>query len=176
MAEIYQRTNDATDGDSGKTKAYLVGGGIASLASAAYLLRDGHIPGENIHILEESDQIGGSMGAHGSPETGYIMRGGRMFDEEAYTCTYDLLSFIPSLSDPNKTVKEEMFEFNKKITSSSKSRLVKNGKKVDVSGHCGKHLQKSSLTLADHPFSMIIGMNQNGNRLPLHFEIRPSST
>jgi oleate hydratase len=56
-----------------------------------------------------------------------------MFDEEAYTCTYDLLSFIPALSDPNKTVKEEMFDFNQKITSSSKSRLVAHGEKVDVS-------------------------------------------
>ena len=32
-------------------KAYLVGGGIASLASAAYLIRDGGIPGENIFHL-----------------------------------------------------------------------------------------------------------------------------
>ncbi len=100
---------------------------------AAYLIRDGHIPGKNIHIFEEADQTGGSMDAHGSPETGYIMRGGRMFDEEAYTCTYDLLSFLPSLSDPNKTVKEEMFAFNQKITSSSQSRLVAHGGKVDVS-------------------------------------------
>jgi oleate hydratase len=133
MVDRYQRTNGTADGNTGNTNAYLVGGGIASLASAAYLLRDGHIPGKNIHIFEESDQIGGSMDAHGSPETGYIMRGGRMFDEEAYTCTYDLLSFLPSLSDPNKSVKEEMFDFNKKITSSSKSRLVAHGEKVDVS-------------------------------------------
>lgn len=70
MTEMYRRTNSATNGDSEKTNAYH--------------LRDGHIPGKNIHIFEESDQTGGSMDAHGSPETGYIMRGGRMFDEEAY--------------------------------------------------------------------------------------------
>ncbi len=133
MAEMYQRTNSATDGDMGKTKAYLVGGGIASLASAVYLIREGHLPGKNIHIFEESELVGGSLDGQGSAETGYIFRGGRMFDEEAYTCTYDLLSSIPSLSDPNKTVKEEIFEFNKKIKSYSKSRLVENGKKVDVS-------------------------------------------
>lgn len=113
--------------------AYLVGGGIASLASAAYLIRDGNIPGINIHILEESGQNGGSMDAHGSAEKGYIMRGGRMFDEEAYTCTYDLLSFIPSLVHPSKSVKEEMFEFNVENKSNSKSRLVENGEKTDVS-------------------------------------------
>jgi myosin-crossreactive antigen len=33
-------------------KVYLVGGGIASLASAAYLIRDGGVPGENILIFE----------------------------------------------------------------------------------------------------------------------------
>lgn len=121
--------------DLGKTNAYLVGGGIASLASAAYLIRDGHIPGQNIHIFEESDQTGGSLDAHGTPEQGYVMRGGRMFDEEAYTCTFDLLSFIPSLSDSQKTVKDEFFEFNETFRSHSRSRLVANGRKVDVSSH-----------------------------------------
>src|SRR5260370_459344 len=33
-------------------KIYLVGGGIASLAAAAFLIRDGDIPGHNITILE----------------------------------------------------------------------------------------------------------------------------
>ncbi len=120
-------------GDSKSRKAYLVGAGIASLASAAYLIRDGNISGKDIHILEESGQMGGSMDAHGSPEKGYTMRGGRMFDEEAYTCTYDLLSFIPEAVDPMKSVKEGMFDFNEKVKSHSNCRLVENGKKVDVS-------------------------------------------
>jgi oleate hydratase len=92
--------------DTNTRQVYLVGAGIASLASAAYLIRDGGISGKNIHILEESAQTGGSMDAHGSPEKGYTMRGGRMFDEEAYTCTYDLLSFIPETGDPGRSVKE----------------------------------------------------------------------
>ena len=33
---------------------YLVGGGIASLAAAAFLIRDGGVRGHNITILEES--------------------------------------------------------------------------------------------------------------------------
>jgi myosin-crossreactive antigen len=36
---------------------YLVGAGIASLAAAAFLTRDGDIPGHNITILEESEKI-----------------------------------------------------------------------------------------------------------------------
>ncbi len=90
MATMYQRTIGATDGESEKTKAYLVGGGIASLASAVYLIREGHLSGKNIHILEESELVGGSLDGQGSAEIGYIFRSGRMFDEEAYTCTYDL--------------------------------------------------------------------------------------
>jgi len=36
---------------------FLVGAGIASLAAAAFLIRDGDIPGQNITILEESEKI-----------------------------------------------------------------------------------------------------------------------
>src|SRR4051794_18441723 len=97
----------------GKSNAYLVGGGVAPLATAAYLIRDGQVPGRNIHLFEESDLLGGSLDGRGSPEEGYVLRGGRMLDLEAYTCTYDLLSFIPSLADPGVTVKEEIFAFNR---------------------------------------------------------------
>ncbi len=34
-------------------KAYLVGGGIGSLAAAAFMIRDGAIPGENIRDPRE---------------------------------------------------------------------------------------------------------------------------
>jgi oleate hydratase len=133
MTATYQSPNSTTERPMGKKKAYLVGGGIASLASAVYLIREGHMPGENIHIFEESEELGGSLDAHGSAEKGYVMRGGRMFDAEAYACTYDLLSSIPSLSDPHKTVKDDMFDFHKKIQNDSRCRLVEHGEKVDVS-------------------------------------------
>ena len=58
---------------------YLVGGGIASLAAAAFLIRDGGVRGENIFILEESKVLGGSLDGAGDPDTGYVIRGGRMF-------------------------------------------------------------------------------------------------
>jgi oleate hydratase len=32
-----------------KSKAYLVGSGIGSLAAAAFMIRDGSLPGGNIH-------------------------------------------------------------------------------------------------------------------------------
>lgn len=58
--------------------AYLVGGGIASLAAAAYLVRDGRIPGARIHVLEEQERVGGSLDASGTAAEGFSMRGTRM--------------------------------------------------------------------------------------------------
>lgn len=40
--------------------AYLVGAGLASLAAACFLVRDGQMKGENIHILEEAKLPGGA--------------------------------------------------------------------------------------------------------------------
>src|SRR5271168_3872856 len=111
-------------------KVYLVGGGIASLAAAAFLIRDGNIPGHNITILEESRKIGGSLDAAGNPANGYIMRGGRML-ESKYLCTYDLFSSIPTL-DQSKTVTQEIFELNKLVKTSSKSRLVRGGQRINA--------------------------------------------
>jgi oleate hydratase len=108
---------------------YLIGSGIASLAAAAFLIRDGNIPGRNITMLEESGRIGGSLDAAGSPQDGYIMRGGRML-ESKYVCTFDLFSSIPTL-DESKTVTQEIFEFNETIRT-SKSRLFRNGHRLDA--------------------------------------------
>ena len=38
--------------------AYLVGSGLAALAAACYLVRDGQMKGENVHILEKGDLPG----------------------------------------------------------------------------------------------------------------------
>ena len=111
---------------------YLVGGGIASLASAAYFIRDGHIPANQIYILEELDIAGGSLDSSGSPESGYVMRGGRMLNF-SYLCTYDLFSFIPSLTNPTITVLDEIKDFNHKVKTHSLARVVENGEILDVS-------------------------------------------
>ncbi|OGF27496.1 oleate hydratase [Candidatus Falkowbacteria bacterium RIFOXYB2_FULL_34_18] len=114
------------------SKAYLVGGGIASLSAAVYLIKDGQIKGENIKIFDESKKIGGSLDAQNlSYSKGYVMRGIRMFEEKAFTCTFDLMSLIPSLTSPGKTIREEFIDFNKKSKSYSKSRLLKNGRAID---------------------------------------------
>jgi oleate hydratase len=114
------------------SKVYLIGSGIASLASAVYLVKDIGMPGENIHILEQDGIVGGACDGAGEPDDGFVVRGGRMH-EEHYTCYWDLLSNIPSYEDPDVTVTEESFEFNKRFVSNAQARLLKDGKKLDVS-------------------------------------------
>jgi oleate hydratase len=46
--------------------AYFVGGGLASLAGAVYLLEDGGFKGENIHIIEALPILGGSNDGAGT--------------------------------------------------------------------------------------------------------------
>jgi oleate hydratase len=51
------------------------------------------------------------MDGAGNPDTGYILRGGRMLNF-SYVCLYDLLASIPSLKDDNVSVMDEIKEFN----------------------------------------------------------------
>lgn len=117
-------------------KAYIVGGGIAGLATAAYLIRDGGFLGENITILDASPTMnGGSLDEEKLKNglVGYVARGHRFLEEKTYACTFDLFSFIPSLEDSEKSVTDTIFEFNKKVKSYEKGRLVEDEKIID--GH-----------------------------------------
>jgi oleate hydratase len=106
------------------SKAWLVGGGIGSLAAAAFMIRDGAMAGENISVLEASRLLGGSLDAAGTSASGYSMRGGRMLTTDNYECTWDLYKSIPSLAHPGKTVYDETMEFNERHKSNSMARLV----------------------------------------------------
>ncbi len=84
-------------------KAHLIGGGLASLAAAVYLIKEGGVDGSDICIYEARDQLGGALPAAGSAETGYIFPGSRVFEWQ-YRCAMDLFSIIPSASDPRKSI------------------------------------------------------------------------
>ncbi len=107
-----------------KSKAYLVGGGIGSLAAAAFMIRDGNLPGGHISILEATPIMGGSLDGAGDPEAGYSLRGGRMLTTDNYECTWDLYKSIPSLNNKGKTVFDETVEFNEQHKAHSMARLV----------------------------------------------------
>jgi myosin-crossreactive antigen len=106
------------------SKAYFIGGGIGSLAAAAFLIRDGGMPGANIRVLEAGRVMGGSLDGAGDAERGYSMRGGRMLTTDNYECTWDLFKSIPSLAQPGRSVFDETLEFNEKHVSNAMARLV----------------------------------------------------
>ncbi|MDF2929941.1 MAG: 67 kDa myosin-cross-reactive antigen family protein [Anaerospora sp.] len=104
-------------GQTETCKAYFVGAGVGSLAAAVYLIRDAHIPGKNITIFEEMNITGGSCDGTGSPEKGYMIRGGRML-----------------ISNPQKSVRDEIIEFDRNVRTHAKARLIDgDGKIIDVS-------------------------------------------
>lgn len=110
-------------------KAHLVGGGISSLSAAAFLIKDGGLLGANIHVYEAGEALGGALDASGSAETGYSMRGGRMFEAED-RCVHYLMSFIPSAADPTKSIDEEMRTYHADYGWNDKARLVAGGGRV----------------------------------------------
>jgi oleate hydratase len=117
----------------GNRQVYLVGGGIASLAAAAFLVRDCDFPGEAIHVLEEMPILGGSNDGSGNGELGYVIRGGRMLNDETYENTWDLLMSIPSIDHPGQSVREEITAFDNAHPTHANARLVnKDGKVEDV--------------------------------------------
>jgi len=61
----------------------LIGGGIASMAAAALLVRDAGVEGRRIRIIEQGSTLGGSLDGSGDAEQGYLTRGGRMFERHS---------------------------------------------------------------------------------------------
>ncbi|MBA4308302.1 MAG: oleate hydratase [Sphingopyxis sp.] len=115
-------------------KAYLVGGGIGSLAAAAFMIRDGGMQGKNITIYEAKPLLGGSLDAAPIAEGGYSLRGGRMLTTDNYECMWDLYKTIPSLTDSDTSVYDEIVAFNKRVKAHSQARLIdRNRSIVDVS-------------------------------------------
>lgn len=110
-------------------KAHLVGGGIASLSAAAFLIKDGGLLGANIHVYESGKLLGGALDAGGSAETGYTMRGGRMFEQHDRSVHY-LLSFIPSVDDPSISVHEDIEAFHRNLGWNNKARLIGAGGRI----------------------------------------------
>jgi oleate hydratase len=105
-------------------KAYLIGGGIGSLAAAAFLIRDAGMSGADIFILEAGTLMGGSLDGGGNASQGYSMRGGRMLTSDNYECTWDLFKSIPSLHTPGSSVFDETMAFNERHVSHAHARLV----------------------------------------------------
>lgn len=117
-----------------QVSAYLIGSGLASLAAAAFLIRDGQVKGERIHILEELPLAGGSLDGRYMQEYGFVIRGGREM-ESHFECLWDLYRSIPSLEVEDASVLDEFYWLNKEDPNSSHCRLIhEQGKQVESDG------------------------------------------
>ena len=92
--------------------AYLIGSGLAALAAACYLVRDGQMAGERIHILEKDPIPGGACDGYQYTDIGYVMRGGREMDNH-FECMWDLFRSIPSIETEGVSVLDEYYWLNK---------------------------------------------------------------
>jgi oleate hydratase len=117
-------------------KAHLVGGGLASMAAAAYLIREAGVPGSDIFIYDKGDHPGGSLRIFGNPTFGYVYPGGRVFERE-YRCAFDLFSFIPSHADPARSIKDEILEFNAQFGWDNRARLIDGDREIVPQGPMG---------------------------------------
>ncbi|CCJ67361.1 67kDa Myosin-crossreactive streptococcal antigen [Leuconostoc pseudomesenteroides 4882] len=103
--------------------AYIVGSGLAGLSAAVFLIRDGQMKGEAIHILEELPLAGGSLDGIARPNVGFVTRGGREM-ENHFECLWDLYRSIPSLEIPGASYLDEYYWLDKDDPNSSNCRLI----------------------------------------------------
>lgn len=121
--------------DVDNKSAYIVGSGLAALAAAVFLIRDGHMKGDKIHVLEELALPGGSMDAiYNVADQAYVMRGGREM-EPHFETLWDLFRSIPSLDYPDQSVLDEFYRENRKDPCYSKTRVIENrGQELPTDG------------------------------------------
>lgn len=105
--------------------AYIIGTGLAALSSACYLVRDGQMKGERIHIFEKDPIPGGACDGFEYPGVGYVMRGGREMDNH-FEVMWDLFRSIPSIETEGVSVLDEYYWLNKEDPNYSLCRATVN--------------------------------------------------
>ncbi|MFE7492062.1 oleate hydratase [Kitasatospora sp. NPDC057965] len=106
-----------------RASAWFVGSGLASLAGAAFLVRDAQVPGERITILERLRLPGGALDGIKEPEKGFVVRGGREL-EDHMECLWDLFRSVPSLEVEGASVLDEFYWLNKDDPNFSLQRVT----------------------------------------------------
>ena len=114
--------------------AYIIGGGLAGLATAVFLVRDGQMSGEKIHIYEELPTPGGSLDGEKRANIDFVTRGGREM-ENHFETMWDMYRSIPSLEIEDASYLDEFYWLDKDDPNSSNTRLIYNrGQRVPTDG------------------------------------------
>lgn len=129
-----------------KKSAYIIGTGLAGLSAAFYLVRDGQMKGEHIHLLEKLDLAGGSCDGGKDVSKGFYMRGGREMDNH-FECMWDMFRSVPSIEKPNISVLDEYYWLNKHDPNYSLCRATIN---------CGEDAHTDKLFKLDKKSAMAL--------------------
>ncbi len=129
-----------------KKSAYIIGTGLAGLSAAFYLVRDGRMKGEHIHLLEKLDLAGGSCDGRKDVTKGFYMRGGREMDNH-FECMWDMFRSVPSLETPDVSVLDEYYWLNKHDPNYSLCRATVN---------CGEDAHTDKLFKLDRKSAMAL--------------------
>ncbi len=130
-----------------KKSAYIIGTGLAGLSAAFYLVRDGQMKGEHIHLLEKLDLAGGSCDGRKDVTKGFYMRGGREMDNH-FECMWDMFRSVPSIETPNISVLDEYYWLNKHDPNYSLCRATINCGEDAHTDKMFKLDRKSSIALS----------------------------
>ena len=130
-----------------KKSAYIIGTGLAGLSAAFYLVRDGQMKGEHIHLLEKLDLAGGSCDGRKDITKGFYMRGGREMDNH-FECMWDMFRSVPSIETPDVSVLDEYYWLNKHDPNYSLCRATVNRGKDAHTDKLFKLDKKSAMALS----------------------------
>ncbi|MDD6927385.1 MAG: oleate hydratase [bacterium] len=108
-----------------RKSAYIIGTGLAGLSAAFYLVRDGQMKGEHVHVFEKLDLAGGSCDGRKDITKGFYMRGGREMDNH-FEVMWDMFRDVPSIENPEVSVLDEYYWLNKHDPNYSLCRATVN--------------------------------------------------
>ena len=129
-----------------KKSAYIIGTGLAGLSAAFYLVRDGQMKGEHIHLLDKLELAGGSCDGRKDVTKGFYMRGGREMDNH-FECMWDMFRSVPSIETPEVSVLDEYYWLNKHDPNYSLCRATIN---------CGEDAHTDKLFKLDKKSAMAL--------------------
>lgn len=107
-----------------KRNIYFAGGGLAALSGAYYLIRDCHVPGDSIHIFEESGSVGGAFNVGGDCETGFVCAAPKLLSVKNHANLMDMLDGLKSASLPDMSVKDEITNFMNANPINENARII----------------------------------------------------
>lgn len=133
-----------------KSKAIMIGAGLANMAAAVYLIQEGHWNGSQItfYSIDDHGSNDGSAASDAANEywnknhpmentKGFVARGGRMLNYRTYVDLMDLLSRVPSATEAGMTAAEDTRDFDAHHRTFDKARLMEGGKGIINGGKLG---------------------------------------